>query len=223
MEEQQREMERREAEKREEYRQRIVERVCQRLRHALVSSALLTWQGNAHTRARMRELGAKVAALLRGMFVGAVLRRWRAASVLTRKRRPGLLRPLGGSRALTLSSALGCWRSVTSECLALRRKEDERREREAKRLLWEVLPTKSYGGAIMGRASLRQRRAARAHQVKYLMCPRSSALSEAAGAADRLCEPRGLVEDPHGRARTVRLGIAIGAARIGKMPMFTRS
>jgi hypothetical protein len=137
VEEQQREVERREAEKREEYRQRIVERVCQRLRHALVFSVLLTWQGNAHARARMRELGAKVAARLRGMCGGAVLRRWRAASVLTRKRRPGLLRLLGRSCALTLSSALGCWRSVTSECLALRRKEDERREREAKRLLWE--------------------------------------------------------------------------------------
>jgi len=137
VEEQQREMERREAEKREEYRQRIVERVCQRLRHALVSSALLTWQGNAHARARMRELGAKVAARLQGMCGWAVLRRWRAASALTRKRRPRLLWLLGRSRGLTLSSALGCWRSVTSECLALRRKEDERREREAKRLLWE--------------------------------------------------------------------------------------
>jgi hypothetical protein len=45
----------------------------------------------------------------------------------------------------------------------------------------------------VGRASLRQRRAARAHQVPV-----------AAGASDRLCEPRGLVGDPHGRAGTAR-------------------
>ena len=135
--EQQRERERVEAEEREAYRQRLVQRVCQRLRHALVSSALLTWQGNARARARTRELGAKVAARLRGRRGAAALWRWRAASALTRQRAAGLSKLVGRSRLLTLSSALGCWESVTSEGLALRDKDEARQGVEEERQRWE--------------------------------------------------------------------------------------